>query len=264
MLTVVKYIRFMLTYWRINWQGAMEFRASFWTQMVTMIINNSVWIAFWGIFFNRFPVVKGWEFSDVMLLWGISAGAFGWLHVLFGNVGRVAHMIAHGQIDSYLTLPKNLLLHVLISRMSFSAWGDISFAWIIFFLAVPFQLELFFQYVLAQILAGVIMGSVILIGQSLAFWIGNAEGLAMQVSIAMITFSTYPIDIFHGFTRFILFVLFPAGIISSMPVTLLHQWNLKNIGIAVFATVFFAILSIFLFYRGLRRYESGNMMTLKM
>jgi ABC-2 type transport system permease protein len=264
MSTVAKTIRFITGYWRVNWQGAMEFRASFWTQMITMLINNGVWIAFWGIFFNRFPVVKGWEFTDVLLLWGITAGAFGWLHILFGNVGRVAYLIANGQIDSYLTMPKNILLHMLISRMSFSAWGDVLFAWLLFFIAIPFRIDHLLIYIMAQMLGGVLMGAVILAGQSLAFWIGNSEGLSFQIANAMITFTTYPIDIFQGFTRLLLFTLLPAGFISIMPIALFRGLHLSFLVMLISVTILFAASSVFIFYRGLRRYESGNMITLKM
>lgn len=264
MSTVVKEIRFIFTYFKLNWLGAMEFRSSFWSQMLSMMINNSVWIAFWGIFFTRFPVVKGWELTDILLLWGIASGAFGWMNILFGNVVRVAYLIAHGQLDSYLTMPRNILLHILVSRMSFSAWGDLVFAWIIFLIAIPFSFTSFILYCFALFIAGCIMGSIILIGQSIAFWIGNSEGIAMQVFNTMITFTTYPIDIFNGVTRVLLFTILPAGFISMMPIAIFKTWDTSFVIVLLCVTLVVITLAIFIFYRGLKRYESGNMITLKM
>ena len=125
-------LRFLWAYWRANGQGAMEFRASFLAQAGAMLLNNSVWIVFWWLYFSRFPVVKGWTMEDILWLWAIAAGAVGWVSAFFGNVFRLAHMIANGHLDLYLTMPKPVLLHLLVSRMSFSAWGDILFAWILF------------------------------------------------------------------------------------------------------------------------------------
>lgn len=264
MLTAANTIRFVWHYWKVNWQGAMEFRASFLTQMLTMMINNGVWIAFWGIYFTKFPVVNGWELSDIILLWGITAGGYGWVMALFGNTLRVSSMIATGQVDLYLTMPKNVLLHMLISRMSFSAWGDYIFSWIMFFIAVEFGWIVFAKYIVAQWIVGLLILSVFLIGQSLAFFIGNSEGLSQQIAGAMVTFTTYPIDIFHGFARILLFIVLPAGFVSSLPITFFKEFN----GWFFFQT--FAVTGIFLglavsvFYWGLRKYESGNMITLRM
>ncbi len=264
MSTVASTLRFVWYYWKINWQGAMEFRASFLTQMITMMINNGVWIAFWGIYFTQFPVVNGWELRDILLLWGISAGGFGWVIALFGNSLRVSSMIATGQVDLYLTMPKNVLLHMLISRMNFSAWGDYLFSWIVFFLAGGVSLSLLAKYVLAQLLVGILFISVFIISQSLAFYFGNSEGLLNQIFMAMITFTTYPIDIFHGFTRIVLFVVIPAGFVSSLPVAFFSNFSWSFFGQMIFAVLFFFLLAMFTFYRGLRRYESGNMITLRM
>jgi ABC-2 type transport system permease protein len=264
MLTVVSTLRFMWFYWKVNWQGAMEFRASFLTQMVTMMLNNGVWIAFWGIYFTKFPVVNGWELRDILILWGISAGGFGWVAALFGNVLRMAPMIATGQVDFYLTMPKNVLLHMLISRMSFSAWGDYLFSWIMFIAAGGLSITLFFQYLFAQFIVGVLFLSIFIIAQSLSFYFGNAEGLAQQIFIAMITFSTYPIDIFHGMTRVLLFVVLPAGFVSTLPIAFFKNFSWLFLGQMLLIIIFFLALAFFAFYRGLRRYESGNMITLRM
>jgi ABC-2 type transport system permease protein len=254
----------MWFYWKVNWQGAMEFRASFITQMVTMMLNNGVWIVFWGIYFTKFPVVNGWELRDILILWGISAGGFGWVAALFGNVLRMASMIATGQVDFYLTLPKNVLLHMLISRMSFSAWGDYFFSWIMFFAAGGLSVTFFFQYLFAQVMVGILFLAVFIIAQSLAFYFGNAEGVAQQIFIAMITFTTYPIDIFHGVTRVLLFVVLPAGFVSTLPIAFFRNFSWMFLGQMLVVLVFFLALAIFVFYRGLRRYESGNMITLRM
>jgi ABC-2 type transport system permease protein len=264
MSTVAKTVRFLGYYVKVNWQGAMEFRASFLTQMITMMINNGVWIAFWGIYFTQFPVVNGWELRDILLLWGITAGGYGWAVALCGNSLRMANMIATGQVDLYLTMPKNVLLHMLISRMSFSAWGDYLFSWILFFTVWGFSFTLLGKYVLAQFLVGILFLSVFLIGQSLAFYIGNSEGLSGQIFMAMITFTTYPIDIFHGLTRIFLFVILPAGFVSSLPIAFFRDFTWTFFGQMILAVLIFVVLSVFIFYRGLRKYESGNMITMRM
>jgi viologen exporter family transport system permease protein len=60
---------------------------------------------------------------------------------------------------------------------------------------------------------------------SLAFWLGDAEGLAAELWSALISFSTYPAVIFKGSVKWLLFTVLPAGFIAYAPVELLRQFQ---------------------------------------
>ncbi len=99
----------------------------------------------------------------------------------------------------------------------------------------------------------------ILLG-SLAFFLGNTEGLVQQMFGALISFSTYPMNIFQGAVRLLLFTLIPAGFISFIPLQLLHQFSWLLLGALTGFTVLFVSIATTVFHLGLRRYESGNLM----
>ena len=61
--------------------------------------------------------------------------------------------------------------------------------------------------------------------QSLAFWLGNAEGLASQMWQALLTFATYPPPLFRGLVKGLLFTALPAAFISHVPVQLLREFD---------------------------------------
>ncbi|MGH2351630.1 MAG: hypothetical protein ACRDJN_08455 [Chloroflexota bacterium] len=42
---------FVAHYLKANLQIALEYRVSFWVQVLAMVINDAMWIAFWAIFF---------------------------------------------------------------------------------------------------------------------------------------------------------------------------------------------------------------------
>lgn len=264
MSTAAKYWRFMLTCWKLNLAGAMEFRTSFLMQVGMMMINNTVWIFFWGVYFTSFPIMNGWSFQDVMMMWAVSAAGYGLSATLFGNVYRLANIIATGQLDTYLAQPKPVLLHVLISRMQIAAIGDILFGVILFGLFGDLSILGIVKFAVALLVAMLIFTFFMVIAQSLAFYIGNAEGLANQFFITFITFATYPTDIFRGIGRMVLFTVIPAGFISYLPVGFLRDLNwtftLTALGVAVLLTVG----GTWFFYRGLKRYGSGNMMSVRM
>ncbi|PYI54479.1 ABC transporter permease [Paenibacillus flagellatus] len=263
MSTAVKLLRFVLACWKLNLAGAMEYRMSFLLTAGMMVVNNVVWIFYWAVYFTKFPVVNGWELRDVMMMWAVGAGGFGLSAVLFGNSYAMAGLIANGQLDTYLTQPKPVLLHVLISRMSVSAIGDVVFGLMLYAVFGDHTVTGLLKFAFALTLATAIFVFFNVIAQTLAFYIGNAEGIGQQVFIGFVTFSTYPTDIFRGLGRLVLFTVIPAGFISYLPIGLLRETQWTFVAGAAGMAALLAAGGILLFYRGLKRYSSGNAITLR-
>ncbi|CAM3238195.1 ABC-2 family transporter protein [Paenibacillus lupini] len=256
-------IRFTTASWRLNLAGAMEFRLSFLLTVGTMMVNNIVWIIFWDMYFQRFSVLNGWTMQDVMMMWAAAAGGFGIMSIFFGNATRLASLIVTGQLDVYLAQPKPVLLNVLISRMSVSAIGDLLFAIFIFLAFGNVTLLGTIKFTAALLLSALIFIFFCVITGCLSFWLGNTEGLSFQLYNALLTFATYPTGIFKGFGRLVLFTVIPAGFISSMPVSLIREIDLNFLFGAVGMASALCVGGILIFYKGLRRYTSGNMIGLR-
>jgi ABC-2 type transport system permease protein len=77
------------------------------------------------------------------------------------------------------------------------------------------------------------------------------------------TFSTYPTTLFNGSVRVLLFTAMPAGFVAYMPVRFLREWQLWQLGSLLAAAAFFCLLAAWVFARGLRRYESGNLVHMR-
>lgn len=262
MSTVARYAKFALTCWKLNLAGALEFRFSFFMTAGMMVINNIVWIFFWQIYFQRFQLVNGWSVADVMMLWAVGAGGYGLANSFFGNADHIGNIIVTGQLDTYLTQPKPVLLHVLISRMSFSALGDLIFALLIFAYYGEHTWSGLFKFILALLISMLILVFFSVSIQSLAFYVGSAEGLIGQE--LLITFATYPTDIFRGVTKVVLFTALPAGFISYMPLGLLREVQPLFLGAAIGVAMILVLTGTALFYRGLERYGSGNVVGMRM
>jgi ABC-2 type transport system permease protein len=263
MSTAAKLFSFIGVCWKLNLAGALEFRLSFLFTAGMMIMNNLVWIFFWGVYFQRFSIVNGWQLQDIMMMWAVSAGGFGIMATFFGNANRLANMIATGQLDVYLSQPKPVLLHVLISRMSVSAIGDILFALLIFGWFGNKSLEGILKFMLALLISTLIFLFFIVAVNCLAFFIGNAEGLSYQLFNSILAFSTYPTDIFKGAGRIVLFTIVPAGFISYLPIGLLRSVQLPFLLTALGVAFGLSFGVTWFFYWGLKRYTSGNMMAIR-
>ena len=243
-----------------NLRGAMAYRAGFLTAIGFMVLNDVMWILFWTMFFDRFPVVRGWTLEDVVTLWAITAMGYGASAGFFGNARADGiRVVMSGRLDYYLSLPRSALLHFAGGSIGVAALGDLVFGLGAFLLVVqpdPARLLLFLGL---SVCAAIIFFSFGVLIVSTAFWAGNTEGLGLQVNNALITFSTYPMDLFSGVVKVALFTVVPAGFASYLPVTIVREFDPLRLGVVVAFTVGIAGVSTIVFYAGLRRYESGSL-----
>jgi ABC-2 type transport system permease protein len=250
--------KFLLALWKANLIAAMEYRVSFISQVLGMMLNNAAYFVFWVLFFDRFEQVRGWSLTEMFLLFGVVATAFGAGTYLFGNALQLAEVIAGGQLDYYLSLPRPVLLHTLASRSISSGLGDFFYGIISFLVAGQYSLDSILRFIVGVIFATTIFVSFFVLVQSLAFWMGNASMLASQAQMAIITFAIYPITLFDGTAKFLLFTIVPAAFIGAIPVEFIRAFTWGNLVLLIGAASGFLTLSTFVFYRGLRRYESGS------
>jgi ABC-2 type transport system permease protein len=257
----VKSLRLLLIYVRHNLMSQMAYRTSFVLQVFGMMLNNTMLLVFWALLFRRFPTLNGWTFEGIILIYCVAAAGFGVAVVVFGNLGQIARAITTGDLDYYLALPADPLMHLLVSRMVLPGLGDALFGVMLFIVFVPqwwIKLPLF---LLMTGLCAIIFAAFAVLAGSLAFWLGQSEYLAMQLRNALLSFSLYPVDIFPGGIRLLLYTLIPAALVGSMPATLLMDFNARTLLYLVAGTAVLALAARAVFYRGLRRYESGNLVT---
>jgi ABC-2 type transport system permease protein len=255
--------RLVRGYLRHNLMSAMAYRGAFALQAFGMVLNNTMLLFFWWMLFSRLPTLRGWDLAGVMTLYGVVAFGFGLANVVCGNSFLVARVIACGDLDYYLALPADPLVHVLVSRMSLSAWGDLLFGLVVFLVAAPGRWTSLPLFLLLGLLAGLVLVAFSVLVGSLAFWMGSADNLATQAINAMITFGLYPAEIFPTLVQVLLYTLIPAAFIGSMPAELLSDFDWGRMALLVAFTAGIALAARWVFFRGLRRYESGNLVTVR-
>ncbi len=260
---ILNYIRLAIAYVRLNWLSHIEYRNAFYIEAAGMFLNNVIWLVFWVYFFKAFPTVPTWTSSDVITLWAISAAGWGIAFVIFGNCRFLANIISTGQLDAWMLYPRHLLSHLILGKMKPSAFGDMvfGFAMYLFFVRPDFpHLALF--CILTVSVAILFTGFSIVAG-SLSFFLGNAESLALHLEFAMICFCTYPAPIFEGRIRWLLYTVLPALFVSYYPIEALRNLSIEQALYAFAGSLAFASIAVYVFYFGLKRYESGNLTVMR-
>ncbi len=83
----------------------------------------------------------------------------------------------------------------------------------------------------------------------------------MNLTNTMVNFSTYPDGIFKGLIKVLVYTLIPIGFYIYLPVSILLHLNLIYLGLVFLVTVIIINIAFAVFYKGLRRYSSGNLMS---
>jgi ABC-2 type transport system permease protein len=164
----------------------------------------------------------------------------------------------NGDLDPYMTQPKNILLHLLGSKSLSKGWGYLMSAAVLLVLGGLAAWHTFLLILLCGIFGCLIITACSIMAHSLAFWMGPIESVARRYCDSLYLFILYPPNIYSGVLQVIMFTLIPAGIIGYIPVELVRKFSWPMlIGFITCSIVFFA-LSFLVFNRGLKRYESGN------
>ena len=167
-----------------------------------------------------------------------------------------------------MSLPRPVLLHALASRSNASSAGDFTYGLLSFGAAVIFSGTfsglMLLRFALACLAAVAVLISFLVLVQSLTFWIGNTSLLTTNAFNAIVTFSLYPITLFDGTAKLLLFTLIPAAFIGALPAEFVRRFDLVQLAQLCAGSAVFLFLAIFVFYRGLRRYESGSAIQVRM
>lgn len=249
----------MRTAWitlRFALQEAASNRLSLGIQMVVMIINDLVWILFWVIFFESVGSLRGWDVDLVLILLAVLTTSGGVVLGLFHNVRNIGSLVADGGLDAALALPVHPLAHLLVRTIAPVNLGDIVFGLALFGYASRFDPKQTLIFAFCVACSSVLMLSFLLLMGSMTFFVGRNEGGELGFH-AILLFSAYPVDIFTGVFKVLLYTVVPAGFVTTVPARLIDEFDpLLGIGLAAVAAGF-AVGAIATFQLGLRRYTSG-------
>lgn len=254
----------MRQYFAYNLSAAMAYRTSFLLQVFGMVLNNASFAFFWKILIDQVGSIGGYGFKEVMILWAIASSSFGFAVIVFGNIFSINDIIVKGELDTYLLQPKSVLLSVIASKTKVSGWGDLLYGFTLIIILFGLDIKTILLFSLYTLVSGIIFTSIMIISQSLTFFIGNAQAIAGLVQQFTITFSIYPETIYGGVLKVILYTLVPVGFMTFIPMRVITDFSIGYALLPIIAALILGIMARTLFGLGLKRYESGNLMVTKM
>lgn len=259
-MAVKNNLKLMFSYLKLNLKKEYKYKTSFFMQIFMMVLNNSFFIIQWYIIFSVVDNIGGYGFNETMLMFAIAAGGFGFAHAFLYGAWNLKEFVYEGKLDVFLTQPKNILINVCCSSSDISGFGDMIYAFItLIIIGAPWYWYLLMVPTL--ILAGLLYAAVYIVFATLCFYIKRGDAIAKSVEGTILKAANYPPAIFGFGVRVLFFTLIPTFFYTFIPVQ--YFFLTPNIwwilGLVAFVSLWI-FLAFILFNKGLKRYNSGNLM----
>ena len=260
-----KHFKVFACYFRLNLASALEYRASFFSQAFGMALSNSSFIFFWWVAFGQIGgTIAGYTFKDVLFIWAVTSTGFGLSHILFANVSSLTSLIVTGELDTFLLQPCNVLVNVLCAKTSLPSYGDFFYGFVIMSIFYRGNPVAWLWFLFGVILSGLLITAINLTAQTFSFYWGEASLIGQLAVEFTINFSIYPEKIYAPAVRALMYSIIPAGIAVHIPLRLFHQSSPLLVLAALGGAAAYCAMPVLFFYRGLSRYESGNVIVTRL
>lgn len=261
-ISAFQYARLTALWLGMHLRAAMSFPKAFLLQVFGMMLNDGAFILFWYLIFYRFADslhARGLQVEDALRLWSLVALSFAYTHIFAGGVRTLHRTIIEGRLDLFLLYPKQPLITAALSRTSLSSWGDLLFAWLTYLIFVDHSVGSFLFLNYLSLLSAITLASFIAIINCLTFFVGMTEQISETFIISLISFSTYPEEIYGSKVRILFYTIIPAALMAYMPANALRHFTLPLFLEIHAAAIAGAALAAWIFRIGRRRYASGNL-----
>lgn len=235
-------------------------RGGFWGQIVAMLVNDAAWVLFWVLFFRKVGTLRGWNGSGVLLLLAVLTTSAGLVLGFLANCRTIGRMAAAGELDAALALPVPPLAYLLVRRVEPVYLGDLTFGVVLFAFAGHPTPARALTYVVGVVAAATLLAGFLVTTGSLSFFVGRNDVGELSFH-AMLLFASYPVDIFGGAGKLLLYTALPAAFVAAVPAKLMNDFDVGLALVMLAVATVFALLGWVSFTLGLRRYASGAVWT---
>ncbi len=238
------------------------YRGDFLLSVLTMIFATACGIATVFLIFRGVPQISGWNFTEILFLYGFSLLPLSLYNMISINLYYFSdYYIVMGKFDQVLLRPVNPLFQILFEKFRLESVGDTVLGVFIISicartLGLPLGWRDWLVIALASVFGCALYTAIFLMLTCVSFWMEDRVGVIPPV-YNMLAFGRYPLDIYGQFIRFLLSWVVPFGFASFYPSAYLLR---KNIGSYVYllpvVTAVFLAAAVAIWNRGVRNYTS--------
>ncbi len=242
-------------------KSKMSYRADFIISTIGMIATNVAgFVSFW-ILFRNFPSVAGWNYYEMLFLYGFSLVALTPVQCFFDNNWSLRMYVRDGDFIKYCFRPVNMFFYFQSEVFDIKGLGQFAFgvgtlvySWAKLGLAVtPLAI---LKTVVFLITASLVMVALQNAAAATCFWITNSFYL-LDLVLKFKDYAKYPITIFTPVFKFVFTFVIPIAFIAYYPsLVILRPDNMEILSwVSPFVGAFLFFLSYKFWMYGAMKYS---------
>jgi ABC-2 type transport system permease protein len=205
-----------------------------------------------------------WTALDIVALQGFNSLCFGIIFSAGAGIRKISEYTNSGAFDRFMLSPKNLLIRIATSSFGVSALGDIVFGIVclsIYAVLIHSSIyQILLMFLLVIITTIVFLAAVIVI-YSMSFFFSDSGSVTYGLFQLFFTPSMFHGGAFQGVMRFVFTFLIPSLLIGTIPVEIVRDVSLEKLLLISILSILWFYISIKIFKKAVKRYESSNYMT---
>ena len=248
--------------WRTQFKAATKLRGAFVLQVVGMIVNNIGLLVAWWFLFERFGTINGWTGMELIAVQGVNMLIFGIVILFSHGLMELPRYVDQGAFDTFLTKPAGLLPQITSSSIEISALGDLFMGLVLvgwYIVIADISIAAFGLFAIAVIIGCLLMWCFTLMPFLLAFYMFDSEKVSRNIAFFYLDTGIYPSGVLTGGVRVLLLTVFPGLFIGAVPLDILRGIGWENLLLGLVVVSAWLCISLRLFRRAVRRYESANL-----
>jgi len=208
----------------IQLRSQMQFRFSFWLDVLTTGLLNVSYFFSTYLVLQRFGNIAGWTIPEVAFLYGMIEVAFGTMDMIFSGFDPdfFSVFIRQGTLDQVLLRPMSVAAQIFGSSFVLRRIGRIGQGAAVLVYALvtldihwtPAKVVYLPVVLLSQVLA---MGALFMVGSTLVFWTVQRVEAINVVTYGGVEVMSYPATIFPTWLRGFFTYIFPFIFLNYYP-----------------------------------------------
>ena len=251
-----------LKYASISIRSQLQYKASF---IMNLLSNFLVFFTYYFTIiclFDKFSNVKGFKMYEVLFIFSIVQFGFSFCETFFRGVDLFDDLIVSGNFDRLLLRPRGILLQIFCQEICLAKLGRLIHAIIIFVIAI-LNLDIIWSIeniitILFMVISSIVLYmAIFILTAAYCFFTVKALEIRNLILYGSRELAQYPIGIFKSKIVMFFTYIIPFGFVNYYPLLfVLGKTNNKLLIISPLLTVVYLLISIVIFYRGLKRYSS--------
>ena len=242
-------------------KSKMSYRADFIISTFGMILTNVVGFMSFYILFKNFPSINGWNYHEMLFLYGFSLIALTPLQCLFDNNWSLRYSVESGDFIKYCFRPINIFFYFISEVFDVKGLGQLAFGVVLLayswsHLGIPVTVVTMVQLILLLITASLFMIAIMNAAAATCFWIVRS-GYVMVLMFRFKDYARYPASIFDGIFKVLFTFVIPIAFIAYYPGLVILRPD--EVPLLSKLSPLFGILFFWLSYKfwmlGARRYD---------